>query len=353
MKKRDLSPLRSPEMSGLEALGNRIAEQACLEGAVLLENNGALPLKPQKIALYGYGARHTIATGIGSGDIVFRYLVTIDKGLKNHGFTVTSTGWLDRFDIIHKEKRAREIAEGEIESQKTGIDLMHVIYAHDHILYPVPDITDEDIREADCDTAVYVLSRQEGEGIDNHYVKGEYLPFDEEIAQLEKLRENFRQVILILNTGSPIEMRGLLNTRPDAVLQVFQGGADLPDYRGGRIHQADDAVVLPERIFVPDATADGKDGGRRNPCDVILDAGPGGVVEQGRVHDHHVRVHGPELRFAGPRQVRQDAADLEFTQVVENLFKPPCDDGGRDDKKNLLTHGLPFFRPPAPGSRPR
>ena len=85
---RDLSALASQEMGELERRGNELAAQAAAEGCILLENNGVLPLKPQKAAIYGYGARLTMVRGIGSGDVTYRYTVNIEQGLENAGFTV-------------------------------------------------------------------------------------------------------------------------------------------------------------------------------------------------------------------------------------------------------------------------
>ena len=45
----------SPEESVRERAHRAIAREAAAEGIVLLENNGVLPMQPQKIALYGAG----------------------------------------------------------------------------------------------------------------------------------------------------------------------------------------------------------------------------------------------------------------------------------------------------------
>ena len=50
----------------MEEAGKEIAYQAAVEGIVLLENDGCLPLNPGKIALYGAGAKMTIKGGTGS-----------------------------------------------------------------------------------------------------------------------------------------------------------------------------------------------------------------------------------------------------------------------------------------------
>ena len=71
------------------------------ECVVLLENDGTLPIAPGKVALFGGGARQTVKGGTGSGDVNTRSYVTIEKGLEDAGFTITSKDWI--------EKRARHV----------------------------------------------------------------------------------------------------------------------------------------------------------------------------------------------------------------------------------------------------
>ena len=82
---------------------------------VLLENDGALPLKNTgKIALYGAGARHTIKGGTGSGDVNSREVINIEQGLKDAGFTITTDRWLtgdqseEDWDNLPYQKWCRE-----------------------------------------------------------------------------------------------------------------------------------------------------------------------------------------------------------------------------------------------------
>ena len=67
----------------LEEAGKEIAYQAAVEGIVLLENDGCLPLKPGKIALYGAGAKMTIKGGTGSGEVNERHTVSILEGMED------------------------------------------------------------------------------------------------------------------------------------------------------------------------------------------------------------------------------------------------------------------------------
>ena len=84
-------------ISSREAEHRKLAYEAACEGIVLLENDGALPLAPGKIALYGSGGISTVKGGTGSGEVNERYSVNIYDGLVNAGFSVTSGTWLDEY----------------------------------------------------------------------------------------------------------------------------------------------------------------------------------------------------------------------------------------------------------------
>ena len=57
---------RTNEMTVLEQANRQVAYQAALEGIVLLENDGCLPIRLGNIALFGAGAGMTIKGGTGS-----------------------------------------------------------------------------------------------------------------------------------------------------------------------------------------------------------------------------------------------------------------------------------------------
>lgn len=60
-----------------------LALKAAREGIVLLENNGVLPIKKDKIALFGAGARHTAKGGTGSGEVNNRHTSASKRGLRS------------------------------------------------------------------------------------------------------------------------------------------------------------------------------------------------------------------------------------------------------------------------------
>lgn len=81
-----------------------LAYRVALEGIVLLKNEGALPVEPGKIALYGAGVSRTIKGGTGSGEVNERYSVSILEGMKNAGFTVTTMNWINDYEALFREK---------------------------------------------------------------------------------------------------------------------------------------------------------------------------------------------------------------------------------------------------------
>ena len=226
MKKRHINYLKNSSVDYIEEKGNRLSSQINVEGAVLLENNGTLPIAPCKVDLYGLGARKTIVRGIGSGDITYRYTVSIEKGLENAGFTITNKAWLDAFDNRYDEYWSNLLIDIEREKNETQVDNLHVFYNRPHAIPVYEPINEKEIDHT-TETAIYVLSRKEGEGIDRRYAEGEYLPAREELLQLRQLRENYKSFILLLNVGAPIEMNEILEISPDAVLLIFQGGSEI------------------------------------------------------------------------------------------------------------------------------
>ena len=83
----------NPEISAREIKNSELARLSAAEGIVLLKNEKSLPIKPCKIALYGSGARKTLKGGTGSGDVKPRNNISIEDGLKNAGFEISTNKW--------------------------------------------------------------------------------------------------------------------------------------------------------------------------------------------------------------------------------------------------------------------
>ncbi len=219
----------SPEESLREKEHKALARRAAAEGIVLLKNDGVLPLQTRKIALYGPGSRMTVKGGSGSGDVHERHSVTIEEGLKNAGFEFRTTLWMDRF----KSKYDADVDSwrGDLEEKIKKFNpiqtMQMFIFIGEHPMpYPActPVLSDELTEEAD--TAIYVLSRQAGEGKDRRVEKGDYLLSDVEEESLRLLSRHYKKLILVLNCGSVMDLSILDEIRIDAVLFYGQGGME-------------------------------------------------------------------------------------------------------------------------------
>lgn len=234
--------ISDPNPGELELRNRKLARQAAAEGFVLLRNEGgALPLKRKKIALYGMGARKTVKGGLGSGSVEERYSVNIEDGLKNAGYTITTERWLDDYD--QEYDRTYKVWHDMVEDKVRGLmDPTKIIpLAHSYVYrYPSGRLIDEeDIRESDSDTAIFVLMRQAGECNDRRLEEGDYYITDIERKNLEILSKAYEHVILIINVGGLLEMN-FLDQIPgiDAVVLFVQGGEEggnaLADVLSGR-----------------------------------------------------------------------------------------------------------------------
>ena len=219
----------TPEESQREKEHKALARQAAAEGIVLLKNDNVLPLAARRVALYGPGSRMTVKGGSGSGDVQERHSITIEEGLKNAGFAFPTTLWMDRF----KEKYDADVAEWrqDVEAKIKGFTPIQTMQMFDVIHenpMPYPACTPilEDELTNETDTAIYVLSRQAGEGKDRRVEKGDYLLSDIEADSLKLLSSHYSKLILVLNCGSVIDLSILDATRIDAVLFYGQGGME-------------------------------------------------------------------------------------------------------------------------------
>lgn len=233
----------SPGESRRELEHRSLARRTTGEGIVLLQNDGALPMEPRKIALYGSGARLTVKGGSGSGDVHERYSVTVEQGLLNAGFTLATTGWLDRAERQYRE--ALDVWRTEIDAiakRYSPIGTMKMFIAIGEHPKPQPEcppILPEDLTD-ETDTAFYVLSRQAGEGSDRQLVKGQYYLSHVEEESLRILSGHYKTLVLVLNCGSAVDLSILDQVRIDAVVYLSQagmeGGNALADIITGRVN---------------------------------------------------------------------------------------------------------------------
>lgn len=231
----------SPEITDRETAHMTLSRQLAGECVVLLKNEGVLPLAGKgKIALFGNGARKTIKGGTGSGDVNSRTVINIEQGLTEAGFEITTSGWLDRYDSRWESVTADHRAQIMREAKEKGVP--PIVMEFDNPLKGIApvEITQEDIRMSQTDTAVYVIARNSGEGADRFCEKGDYLLFEEEEENLSLLAKHYEKVVVVLNTGGVMDITAVNRIQGiGSIVHMAQlgniGGHVLADVLNGNI----------------------------------------------------------------------------------------------------------------------
>ncbi len=227
--KRFYSGTLSKERTGRENAHAELARKLAADGIVLLKNDGqVLPLDTTKpVALFGSGADKTVKGGTGSGDVNNRYNISIYTGLKEAGISITSTGWINDYNKRYMD--ARNLWREKVREDASKTENTFEAYASNPFIIPGGrDITNNDIKDAAA--AIYVISRISGEGRDRRKEEGDYYLSSREREDILCLDSKNIPVILILNTGAPIELSGILleTTNVKAILNI-----SLPGQEGG------------------------------------------------------------------------------------------------------------------------
>ena len=196
----------SAEVSDRERENLQVAYKAACEAMVLLKNDGALPFKTKKVALYGPGASMTIKGGTGSGEVNERHSVTILEGMEDRGFEIVTRDWIQDFEDQYAKALAayKEEKKKRVNILKLGA-LMNML--KDDFRAPIGrKVTKEEVEAGGTDSCIYVISRQAGEGGDRMAEKGDMFLTDEEAAAIRFCAENYEKFVLVINCGSPMDM---------------------------------------------------------------------------------------------------------------------------------------------------
>ncbi|MCR5221578.1 MAG: glycoside hydrolase family 3 C-terminal domain-containing protein, partial [Lachnospiraceae bacterium] len=178
------------------------------ECPVLLKNDGTLPIPAGKIALYGRGARKTIKGGTGSGDVNTRFSVTVEEGLTQAGFAIATNDWLDRNSDFYSAKKAEYEQELHAEATKRGIPDFLMAFGMP-FMEPADLLIEPAELKKDVDTAVYVISRNSGEGADRKAEAGDYAFFPEELDNIRRCADFYKHTVVVLNIGGVMELSPL------------------------------------------------------------------------------------------------------------------------------------------------
>ncbi len=216
------------EVTEREIKNAALARRVARESFVLLKNEGILPLEAKKIALFGMGARKTISGGEGSGDASPRYKVSIEQGLENAGYEITSRTWLDDYDLEYRRTREewRLMVEDRIKGEKNPIAQIPLAHSFKYRYPSGRLISMQDIRKSNTDTGIYVLMRQGGECNDRKNEAGDFQLTDTEISNIRILAENYSRSVLIINVGGLIDLSSIDGIPVGAIVFYVQGGME-------------------------------------------------------------------------------------------------------------------------------
>ncbi len=255
-----------------------LSRRAACEGAVLLKNNGILPLKKgAKIAVFGNAQIDYVKGGGGSGDVYSPYVRNIYEGLKMKG---KNDGWKPADAQIELFHPISLFYEGYIRGSNDDPTNKYYKQAPENGRYVEPKVPAELMRAAAefTDTAVITICRHSGEGYDKTADCGYFELAEGEKELVADVLANFAHVIVLLNTGTMIDTSWFANEEKiEAALMLWQGGmegglaaadmlagddapsgkladtfaASLADYPStAGFHESEDYVKYTEDIFV-------------------------------------------------------------------------------------------------------
>ena len=210
----------------------KLVREAAVEGMVLLENNGVLPLKGvKKVALYGTGSYDFIAGGTGSGNVNKPYIRNVAEGLADNGFEVNQDiqKWYEQYIAYAKTTNKNNGGLSGVLLGEAVIPEMAVNRDYFERMEPQTDI------------AIFTLSRNAGEGGDRYAKDGDWTITGLEREMIQNLADIYhaagKKFVVVLNIGGVIETASWKHI-PDAILLAWtpgqEGGLAVADILAGK-----------------------------------------------------------------------------------------------------------------------
>lgn len=190
------------ELNAQEKKHIAVMRRIAPECMVLLKKNGDFPLaQAGRIAIYGSGARRTLKGGTGSGDVNSRFFVTVEQGLENAGFTVTTKGWMDAYELERQKAYAAFVADikRQAKEQHTQAIFLGMGAVMPEPAYELP-------LDGEGEAALYVLSRVSGEGNDRKNEEGDIKLNPTEIRDILACQRKYEKFMLVLNVGGMVDL---------------------------------------------------------------------------------------------------------------------------------------------------
>ena len=202
-------------VSGSRELSAQLRETArdvAAQGAVMLKNNGALPLRGKTVSVFGRTQIDWFYVGYGSGgDVQTPEKTSLLAGLRKVPEITLDTKLASQYEQWCAKNTPDE-----------------GFWGHWPKNYPEMPLTAQNVRDAArvSQTAVYNIGRAAGEDSDTDLRKGSYYLTDEETDILDKLTASFDEVVVLINAGAVMDMSALgkYGDKISAIVYVWQGG---------------------------------------------------------------------------------------------------------------------------------
>ncbi len=204
-----------------------LARRAAAEGMVLLKNEDkVLPLeKGTKVAVFGKAQYDYVRGGGGSGCVCVSYVRDLYSGLKikeEEGKLCVYEGILTQ--DIGARFFFRRLYDYYVEEMEKQYAAKLVPGQPDEV--PIPEDLLQSAK-AYTDTAIIAISRYSSEDFDRTSEKGDYYLSDAEEEMVKKVTDNFKKVIVVINSGSQIDTEWFYkNDKISAVLWAWQAGIE-------------------------------------------------------------------------------------------------------------------------------
>ena len=184
-----------------------LTRQVAAEGMVLMENNGALPVKEgTRVAMFGRAMIDYVRGGGGSGETNVDYSRNILQGMQ------------------------MKAEEGKVELYQPLVDFYKQKVETEGIKDDAKiTVTDEMMQAAAeyASAAVITIGRYSSEGSDRKAEIGDYYLSDAEVDLLRRAAASFEHVIVVLNVGAVLDTQWIKEIDGiDAVLMGWQAGME-------------------------------------------------------------------------------------------------------------------------------
>ncbi len=191
------------------------AREAAAEGAVLLRNDGTLPIAGDvPVAVFGRVQIDWFAVGYGSGgDVKVPYVWNLLAGLRDAGIQID-------------EQLAQVYTEWSAQN-RPALDGTWGQWPHHFTEMPLSADVVADAA-ARTQTAVVVIGRAAGEARESELEAGSFYLTDAERDMLDQVTASFARTVVILDAGNVMDLSWLADygDRISAVLYAWQGGME-------------------------------------------------------------------------------------------------------------------------------